>query len=108
MGFPVAAPRSSRGRSQQTKIGPNSAPSAVAAAGGSNSSLTQVGVHHGSPAKGGGGGGGGGGSRMMMQHHHPQHQHLHPPNLSGSETDISTSNENLTQVGYSQSATQRP
>ncbi len=100
-GFPVAAPRSGRGRSQQVKLGPNSAPSAANLGGGPNGSgivgqpVTTAGgmlppnhpSHHGSPAKGGG----------RVPPLHAAHHLLHP-NLSGSETDVSTSNENLTQV----------
>ena len=73
--FPVAAPRSSR-----------SAAAAAVAAGAVPRSKAAMGVaggiRHGSPAK-------------MLQ---PGQRMPFYPNLSGSETDISTSTENLTQV----------
>ena len=76
--FPVAAPRSSRSAA--------AAAAAAVAAGAVPRSKAAMGVaggiRHGSPAK-------------MLQ---PGQRMPFYPNLSGSETDVSTSTENLTQV----------
>ena len=73
--FPVAAPRSSRSAA---------AAAAAAVAGGAvpRSKAAMGGIRHGSPGK-------------FLQ---PGQRMPFYPNLSGSETDVSTSTENLTQV----------
>ena len=74
--FPVAAPRSSRSAAAAAAVAAGAVPRSKAAMGAAG------GIRHGSPAK-------------MLQ---PGQRMPFYPNLSGSETDVSTSTENLTQV----------
>ena len=73
--FPVAAPRSSRSAAAAA-VAAGAVPRSKAAMGAAG------GIRHGSPAK-------------LLQ---PGQRMPFYPNLSGSETDVSTSTENLTQV----------
>ena len=81
MQFPVAAPRSSRSAAAAAAVAAGAVPRSKAAMGAAGAGGM---IRHGSPGK-------------MLQ---PGQRMPFYPNLSGSETDVSTSTENLTQVRW--------